>query len=227
MIAATGSTPNTKGWMQGGSTPLRGALLGLLLERPGPAGELGNRLIARLGETWRLVPKDVYRLLEQLEEEGLAASAAEPRRGRERRTRVVYHPTERTAAALTEWMERLLPREPIRLGLQAKLAVAREEDVPRLLRALREYERECLELAQLVAPSDGGMPCWAALFVDCTRDSVYGMLQAEIDWAGRTRRRIGEYAARHAQSSPQVGEYTARHGQSSPPRIDEIAARRR
>lgn len=182
--------------MRGPSTPLRGALLGLLLERPGHGGELAHRLVERLGETWRIDPNDVYRLLEQLEEEGLTASFEEPRRGNQRRMRLVYRPTERTAEALTVWMETLLPREPVRLGLQAKLAVARAQDAPRLLVALREYQRECLVLAQLVRSTDGQVRSWAALYMDCTRDAIYRMLQAEIDWASCTRQRIEEYAAR-------------------------------
>ena len=82
--------------MRGPSTPLRGALLGLLLERPGHGGDLANRLSARLGETWRVDTNDVYRLLEQLEKTGLAISRAEPKRNNHRRTHLVYHPTEET-----------------------------------------------------------------------------------------------------------------------------------
>lgn len=186
---------SAKRWMQGPSAPLRGALLGLLLERPGHGGELANRLIARLSESWRIDPKDVYRLLKKLEEEGLASSQVQPRRGNERGTHVVYHPTEQTARALACWMETLLPRKPVRLDLQAKLAVAREQDLPRVMRALREYERECLMLAQLVQPSEHEPRSWAALRLDCTRDSVYGMLRAEIAWATRTLQRIDEYAS--------------------------------
>jgi DNA-binding PadR family transcriptional regulator len=182
--------------MRGPSTPLRGALLGLLLERPGHGGDLANRLAARLGETWRVDTNDVYRLLEQLEKTGLALSRDEPKRGNHRRTHLVYHPTEETSGALTLWMETLLPREPVRLGLQAKLSVARQEDAPRLLIALRAYERECLVLAQLVAPNDGEARSWAALCMECTRDAVYAQLQTEVDWATRTRRRINEFLER-------------------------------
>jgi DNA-binding PadR family transcriptional regulator len=182
--------------MRGPSTPLRGALLGLLLERPGHGGELVSRLKGRLGETWRINYDDVYRLLKRLEEEGLASSRDEPKHS-QRGTHVVYHPTEQTRAAVETWMETLLPREPVRLGLQAKLAVAEAQDVPRLRLALREYERECLVLAQLVLPADGEPRSWRALFRDCTRDAVYGMLLFEIEWAARTRRRIDEYAARN------------------------------
>jgi DNA-binding PadR family transcriptional regulator len=191
--------PEKTSWMRGPSTPLRGALLGLLLERPGHGGDLANRLAARLGETWRVDTNDVYRLLEQLEKTGLAVSRDEPKRGNQRRTHLVYHPTELTPQALTVWMETLLPREPVRLGLQAKLSVAREQDAQRLLIALKSYEQECLMLAQIVCPtSDGRARSWAALCMDCSRDAIYAQLQAEVDWATKTRLRINEFM----ESSP-------------------------
>lgn len=190
------ASPEKTRWMRGPSTPLRGALLGLLLERPGHGGDLANRLAARLGETWRVDTNDVYRLLEQLEKTGLAASRAEPKRNNHRRMHLVYHPTEETSGALTLWMETLLPREPVRLGLQAKLSVAREQDAQRLLEALKAYERECLLLAHLVSPTDGQGRSWTALCMECTRDAVYAQLQAEVDWAARTRRRINEFKER-------------------------------
>src|ERR1700704_6664322 len=88
------ATPEKTRWMRGPSTPLRGALLGLVLERPGHGGDLANRLAARLGETWRVDTNDVYRLLEQLESTGLAVSRDEPKRGgNHRRTHLVYQPT--------------------------------------------------------------------------------------------------------------------------------------
>ncbi len=174
---------------------MRGALLGLLLERPGHGYDLANRLIASLGETWRIDPNDIYRLLERLENEGLVSSVQEPRRGNERRMLVVYHPTEQSTGALECWMETLLPREPVRPSLHAKLAVARPEDVPRLLLALRECERECSELAQLVRPSDDEVRSWVALRTDCIRDYTYTMLLTEIAWAERSRQRIEGYVA--------------------------------
>jgi DNA-binding PadR family transcriptional regulator len=191
--------------MRGPSTPLRGALLGLLLERPGHGGDLASRLASRLGATWRVATNDIYRLLEQLERTGLAVSRSEPKRGSHDRTHLVYHPTDTTAAALTQWMETLPPREPVRLGLQAKLSVAREEDAPRLLAALRAYERECLALAQVVQPSDGEARSWAALCVDCTRDAVHTQLRTEIEWAARTRARLREHlVARAARRNASV-----------------------
>jgi DNA-binding PadR family transcriptional regulator len=186
------ATTNTRGWMRGASAPLRGALLGIVLERPGHGGDLASRLVARLGATWRIDTNDVYRLLDQLVADGLVTAREEPRRDNARRTRVVYRPTDLTENALTAWMETLLPREPVRLGLHAKLAVARDEDAHRLIAALRDYERECLRLAQLVAPTANEMRSWTALVMDCTRDAVWRQLQADVDWAAQTRQRINE-----------------------------------
>ena len=185
-----------KSWMRGSSGPLRGALLGLLIQHPGSGGELAGRLKRRLGETWRIDPTDVYRLLKCLLEEGLARAETKPRAGNDARMRLIYHPTEETAPAVRCWMETLMPREPVRLALQAKLAVATEENVPMVYRALRAYERDCIALAQLVLPTGVRPDSWESLFLEGTRDAVYGSLRAEVDWSVRMRQRIDEYAAR-------------------------------
>ncbi|MGO9321657.1 MAG: PadR family transcriptional regulator [Solirubrobacteraceae bacterium] len=182
-------------WMRGASAPLRGALLGLVLERPGHSYELANRLAVRLGETWRINVQDVYRLLKQLEDWGLVSSSEEPRRGAQRGTHPVYFPTELTEGALALWMETLVPMAPVRVALQAKLAVARGQDATRLLGALRQYERECLDLLQVIPAAPGAAPSWKALFMDCTREAVDGQLRQEIAWTQHTRKRIREYAA--------------------------------
>jgi DNA-binding PadR family transcriptional regulator len=172
---------------------MRGVLLALLLERPGHGGDLASRLAARLGETWRVDTNDVYRLLEQLEQTGLALGREEPMRGEGRRSHLVYHPTEDTCAALTLWMETVLPREAVRLGLQAKISVAREQDAPLLLAALDAYERECLTLAGNLAEEDGRARSWAALCLECSRGVVAAQLRTEAEWAARTRQRILEF----------------------------------
>jgi DNA-binding PadR family transcriptional regulator len=182
-------------WMRGPSASLRGVLLGLVLERPGHSYDLANRLVARLGETWRINQTDVYRLLKQLEDGGQVRSSEEPRPGRQRGTHPVYFPTDSAEEALALWMETLVPMGPVRVALQAKLAVARAEDVPRLLVALRQYERECLDLSRATPAAPGGLRSWKALFMDCTREAVDGQLRQEIAWAQRTRQRIREHAA--------------------------------
>jgi DNA-binding PadR family transcriptional regulator len=196
-MADTATKPQTARWMRGASASMRGALLGLVLERPGQGGDLANRLRIRLGETWKLDPNDVYRLLEGLQQEGLVQAHEEPPRNGARRATVTYHPTPRTAMALTTWIETLLPREPVRMALQAKLAVARPQDAERMMKALLEYEQSCLMLASLVAPPAlEGQQSWTALCLECTRDAAHSQLEAEINWAERTRMRIAEQVGR-------------------------------
>ncbi len=206
----SGCVSTTPDWMAGASGALRGALLGLLLECPGHGADLANRLVARLGETWRIDVNDVYRLLEQLEKRGLAVSRNQQVEGRRQRTQLVYHPTWATSEALTLWMETQQPHEPVRLGWQAKLSVARPQDAPRLLRALQAHERECLRLATSVAQTRGQGRTWEAVCLDCSREAVLVQLHAEIEWAANTRRRIKEANAQpgipsradHSMTSP-------------------------
>jgi DNA-binding PadR family transcriptional regulator len=180
-----------RSWMRGSSTSLRGGLLALVLERPGHGYELANRLADRLGETWLIVPKDIYRLLEGLEKDGLLALRDEPGAGR-RSPRLIYYPTDLTAMAVSEWMETLIPKEPMRVGIRAKVAVACEQDAPSLLFALRGYEQECLGFLKQ-APAVPNVPSWKGLLIDCTRDAVDAQLRFEVEWARRTRRRVEEY----------------------------------
>jgi hypothetical protein len=90
-------------------------------------------------------------------------------------------------------MQTFAPREPVRIGLQAKIAVAREEDASCLLQALREYERECLQLLHGTAATVARRRHWRMLVLECARDAVDGQLRAEIEWARRTRQRIAEH----------------------------------
>jgi DNA-binding PadR family transcriptional regulator len=188
-------------WMRGAAAPIRGVLLGLLLERPGAGHELAHRLLERLGATWRLEAKIVYRLLEQLEREGLASARMRPLQPGDRRAHVVFHPTAETAGALGEWMAAPAPREAVRLNIQAKLAVAREQDTARLLAALRGYEQECLHLASRIDVPEVEVFHWPQLTLDCARDGVRGMLRAEIDWAHHAQQRIREHAERSERAS--------------------------
>jgi DNA-binding PadR family transcriptional regulator len=182
-------------WMRG-SSPLKGAILGLVLERPGHGYDLGGRLGARLGPTWAIDPKRLYRLIDQLERAGLVAGKVESDPDNPRQHRTVYHATELAPGALALWLETLAPREPTRAEIQAKIAAAREQDVPRLLLALRKYERDCLELLRDASEPPIPVRSWLGLVMDIVRDASEAQLQAEIEWSRRARKRIEEYAAR-------------------------------
>jgi DNA-binding PadR family transcriptional regulator len=180
-------------WMRGSAAPLKGALLGLVLERPGHGYDLAHRLNMRLGPAWRLEANRVYRLLDDLERSRLVRYEVQPSKHGPRQLRAVYYPTERAKQALTRWIETEVPREAARSVLQAKIAVAREDDAQLLLEALKRYERDCLELSQSLSPPTALSCSWRGLVIDCARDAVEAQLKAEVDWARRTRQRIGEY----------------------------------
>jgi DNA-binding PadR family transcriptional regulator len=182
-------------WLRG-SSPLKGAILGLVLERPGHGYDLGARLRARLGPSWAIDPKRLYRMLDQLERAGLIAGAVESDPENPRLQRTIYSATGLAPDALRMWLETLAPREPTRVEIQAKVAAAREQDVPQLSQALRQYERECLELLRQSSGPPLPVRSWMGLVMDIVRDASDAQLRAEIEWAKRTRRRIEEHAGR-------------------------------
>jgi DNA-binding PadR family transcriptional regulator len=181
-------------WMRG-SSPLKGAILGLVLERPGHGYDLGGRLGARLGPTWAIDPKRLYRMLDQLERAGLIAGTVERDPENPRQHRTVYHATELAPTALAVWLETFAPREPTRVEIQAKVAAAREQDAPQLVCALRQYERECLTLLRDNDEQQTPVRSWVGLVMDIVRDASDAQLRTEIEWARRTRKRIEEHVA--------------------------------
>src|SRR5205807_3868878 len=126
-----------RSWMRG--SPLKGVLLGLVaeLEQPAHAYVLATMMARRLGPAWQVDHKSVYQMLGQLHGANLISREPSPTR---RGVLDVYFPTEHTQAALAIWMETHASKAPVREELQAKVAVSRREDVPRLLRGLDAYE---------------------------------------------------------------------------------------
>jgi hypothetical protein len=138
-------------------------------------------------------------MLQQLERAGLVLSEAISCNGPTGR-RVVYYPTERAQGALTGWMAASAATEPVRVELQAKLAVARSEDAPRLLAALDYHERECLALLSASSEEFPRARSWAALAMGLTRAAALIRLQAELDWVVLARQAIAEFAAARTAS---------------------------
>jgi DNA-binding PadR family transcriptional regulator len=180
-------------WMRG-SSPLKGALLGLVLQHPGHGYDLANRLDRRLGPAWQIAAKDLYRMLEQLEKAGLVSSRRVSSDG-PTGSRRVYSPTERAEAALTEWMSTNTRMAPVRAEFQAKIAVARAADAPRLLVALDIYERECFSLFKASSQDAPPVRSFAGVAMHLSRASARLHLRAELEWIVLARRLIAEVAA--------------------------------
>lgn len=175
------------------SRGLRGATLALIAERGGHGYELAHRLNVRLGPTWRVGPKQVYPILDELVRAGLATSAEEPNPDRPRQPRVVYHATERATEVLRLWMQSPVEKEPERPDLLARIASATLADVAELTEALDEYERDLRELLQANAAASVPVSSWSTLLLSVVRGHTDAQLEGELRWLDEARERIAEF----------------------------------
>jgi PadR family transcriptional regulator, regulatory protein PadR len=189
----------TSGKEQLSGSPLQGVLLGLLLgeqEQQLHGYMLTTLVERRLGPAWGVTRQSVYGALNRLEEEGLVSSAwkAAAARGRGHGQRV-YAATEHADGALSEWMRSPVSKEPVRVELQAKIAMSRARDAPQLLDALDAYEQECFEMLRQTNEAEVPMGSWAGLALNLTRMAVDESLQAEFRWIATARAWIKDFLA--------------------------------
>jgi DNA-binding PadR family transcriptional regulator len=182
--------------MRGAGSPVTGALLGLLLERPSYGYELAQRVDARMGPAWRLTTSSIYPVLDRLESDQLIERAVKDLPGRSRqRERIMYHATDAAPDAFARWMQQPVRKEPIRTELLAKIAVARPEDVPALLAALDEYERSCLDLLAAAGSAPAPDDAWLGVVAGLVAEAADQHLRADLAWVALARRRLREFAS--------------------------------
>ncbi|MGO9322243.1 MAG: PadR family transcriptional regulator [Solirubrobacteraceae bacterium] len=186
-------------------SPLQGVLLALLLgehEQPLHGYMLTTLVERRLGPAWGVTRQSVYGALNRLEEGGLVSSEWKTATigGSGHRQRV-YAATDRAETALAEWIHSPASKEPVRVELQAKIAMSRARDAPELLRALDAYERECFEMLRQTSEAEVPMGSWTGLAMNLTRVAVDESIQAELRWVTIARRWIDEFLAEHATDS--------------------------
>jgi DNA-binding PadR family transcriptional regulator len=179
---------------RGRSRGLRGATLALILERGGHGYELAHRLNRRLGPTWQIDPKQIYPILDELMGAGLATCTEEANPDRPRQPRMVYRATEQAPEVLRRWMDSPVEKEPVRPDLLARIASGTPADVPELLGALDEYERDLLHLVEANDDADPAPRSWHALLLSVVRAHTDAQLQGELRWLVEARRRIREFA---------------------------------
>ena len=130
-------------------SPLKGASLCLLVQQRGYVYELANQLERRLGPSWNIDRRGLYRMLESLEKHELVVSDRSEGSGTER---IMYDPTPAAEPVVAEWMGSIGSRLVLS-ELQAKLVVARREDLPRLLVAVDTCERRCFAVQREIEAS--------------------------------------------------------------------------
>jgi DNA-binding PadR family transcriptional regulator len=165
-----------------GKSPIRAAVLAVLIEGPGHGWDVARRASRRMGASWRVEPKHIYPYLKQLEADGLIRSAQEPSK-RSPYMREVYHVTERGKRARSEWLAAPLTMTGvIRTDLQVRLAFSSEEDIPALLRAFAERRDEILEEIEENAANEPARVSYVGTIISLHRSSVDKRLKAETEW---------------------------------------------
>lgn len=168
-------------------SPLRGALLGLLVQGSSHGYELANRLQRQLGPSWPIHRTSLYRILKGIHEDGLivpeSADESNP-------ARIVYSATDLAAPAVVAWMDSPLPIEDGQLQLQARMVVARPEDLPRLLISLNGYERELFaKRAKIEADMPARQPLRSAMMF-LVREAPIQRINGELLWVDLSRQTI-------------------------------------
>jgi DNA-binding PadR family transcriptional regulator len=163
------------------------AALALLVQGPSYGYEIANRLERQLGPVWPIPRPSLYRGLKDLAAEGLISSGSP---GETDSARIVYHATEFAEEALLEWLDSPLSLGEGRLELQARMVVARREDLPRLLVALNRYE---LALFARRSELQAGVPASSSLraaMMFLVREASIQQIGGELLWVELSRQTI-------------------------------------
>jgi DNA-binding PadR family transcriptional regulator len=183
-------------WMRG--SPLRGALLALLLELDEPTHpwRLATLLARRFGPTSGIDNNFVYKMLTSLVEQRLVACTM--RKNDDGQLHKVYGPTDLTERALGEWMAAPVSEGATRTELQIKFAFSRPCDGPVLLGMLDTYEMLCLDRLAECLDAEVPMSSWTGLRMNVASTWTEERLEGALRWIMRTRQSMRDYAAKHA-----------------------------
>jgi DNA-binding PadR family transcriptional regulator len=172
-----------------GKSPVRAAVLAVLIEAPGHGWDVARRASRRMGSSWRVEPRHVYPYLKQLEADGLVRSERESSK-RSPYVRDVYYPTEKGEQARREWLATPPTTGIIRTDLQVRLAFSNEEDIPDLLRALAERRLDILEEIEENAASETARVSYVGTIISLQCSSVDKRLKAEVEWIDEAGREL-------------------------------------
>ncbi len=134
-------------------------MLGLVIEQPDSASQLGRRLVERFRAA-QFTRSTGHNALARLARQGLVRMVADERRGGEQE---LYEATAQGHEHFRAWLQSSSTAAPaLREELQAKIAFCAPDDLPRLIDAIRAEECACasmfaaaqgrLSAAELVAP---------------------------------------------------------------------------
>jgi DNA-binding PadR family transcriptional regulator len=126
-------------------------------------------------------------MLRALQKEGLIASESPDETNSDR---IVYSSTELAEPALVAWIESPLPLEQAQLQLQARMVVARLEDLPRLLVALNSHERVLFSKRAEIRAGVPARQSLRAAMMYLVREASIQQINAELLWIDLSRQTI-------------------------------------
>ncbi len=170
------------------SSPLKGAALCLLVQQRGYVYDLANQLERRLGPSWTIDRKSLYRMLQSLEGHKLVFSDRSEGTNSER---IMYAPTAAAEPVVAEWMASVGSRLVLN-EMQAKLVVARPEDLPRLLCAVEECERRLFAMQRDIEVNLPLRQSFVGALMHLAREEDLHGIKAGLLWLDLVRGRILE-----------------------------------
>jgi DNA-binding PadR family transcriptional regulator len=182
-------------WMRG--SPLKGALLALLLEQNEPMHPylLATLLARRLGPAGRVEHDAVYKMLTPLVKAGLVDCEWRENATGSWQRQKVYRATDLTEGARRAWMAAPLSYEVAREDLRIRVAFSRPSDAPVLLQSLDVFEMQCMEQLDECEAHEVPVGTWPGLVLNVACDWADEHVRADLSWIMKTRESIRDYAA--------------------------------
>lgn len=177
----------------------RYAILGLLARKPSHGYELVARFGELFGPGWEINRGQVYDMLETLREAGWAECLPPLQGGRKQK---IHQITQAGDKALIEWHARPCGgAQPQREELYLKLALARPQDAPHLLRSIALQEQTCVDLLRRYATEDASLVSgeageWETLARETIDEATTTRLHGELDCLSKMRKRIEHFLER-------------------------------
>lgn len=168
-------------------SPLKGAVLGLLVQGPSYGYELANRLERQLGPSWSIARPSLYRMLRKLQAEGLVSCESSEKVSS---ARIIYSATDLAERALVAWMASPFPLELAQLQLQARMVVARQEDLPGLLVTLNGHERALFAKRTEIQAGLPPRQSLRAAMMFLVREASIQQINGELLWVDLSRQTI-------------------------------------
>jgi DNA-binding PadR family transcriptional regulator len=177
-----------------GRSPLKAAALAVLLDGPTYGYDVAKRIERRMGASWHIQAKHIYRLLEELEKAGLVWHEDRQLDVHPYKQRY-YHASDEAVRARREWLVTPPAASILRADIHTRLAFCTEEEIPELLRALNEFRIDLIEEVEGNAETETPRVSWLGTVMSLYRSAVDKRLRAELEWVAEACRALEEVLA--------------------------------